>query len=74
MGQLLRAISKNGGVACYVAQTTDVVARAEQIHTTSAVVTAALGRLLTVGLLVESELIAHNTHTSFPLSAKSETL
>lgn len=56
MGQLLRAISKNGGVACYVAQTTDVVARAEQIHTTSAVVTAALGRLLTAASIMGSAL------------------
>ena len=56
MGQLLRAISKNGGVACYVAQTTDVVARAEQIHTTSAVVTAALGRLLTAASIMGSTL------------------
>ncbi|HIY07906.1 MAG TPA: Hsp33 family molecular chaperone HslO [Firmicutes bacterium] len=56
MGQLLRAISKNGGVACYVAQTTDVVAQAEQIHTTSAVVTAALGRLLTAASIMGSTL------------------
>jgi len=32
--------------------TTDIVARAEQIHSTSAVVTAALGRLLTAGSMM----------------------
>ena len=56
MGKLLRAISANGGVVCYAAETTDIVARAEQIHKTSAVVTAGLGRLLTAASMMGSAL------------------
>lgn len=47
MGRLVRYISTDGQVAITAVDTTDVVARAEQIHKTSAVVTAALGRLMT---------------------------
>lgn len=52
MGKLIRAISADGGVVCYCADTTDIASKAEQIHTTSAVVTAALGRLLTAASLI----------------------
>ncbi len=47
MGKLIRCITSNGQVMATAVDTTDIVARAEQIHSTSAVVTAALGRLLT---------------------------
>lgn len=47
MGKLVRYISTDGQVSVIAADTTDMVAQAEQIHTTSAVVSAALGRLLT---------------------------
>lgn len=46
MGKITRGISENGGVVVAVINSTDVVSRAEEIHKTSAVVTAALGRLL----------------------------
>ncbi len=52
MGRILRAISENGGVVITAADTTDIAARAEQIHKTSAVVTAALGRLLTAASMM----------------------
>lgn len=47
MGRLVRYISTDGQVAITAVDTTDVVARAEQVHKTSAVATAALGRLMT---------------------------
>lgn len=56
MSKLIRAISENGGVIIYAAETTDVAAAAEQIHKTSAVTTAALGRLLTAGCLMAATL------------------
>ncbi len=49
---LVRAISSDGAAMVLVADTTDVVARAEWIHRSSAVTTAALGRLLTAGGLM----------------------
>ena len=56
MGKHISALSKNGEVVAYVADTTDIVYRAEQIHKTSATVTAALGRLLTAASLMSSQL------------------
>lgn len=47
MGKLIRMIAEDGTFTVIAADTTDMVARAEQIHKTSAVTTAALGRLLT---------------------------
>lgn len=54
MGKLVRAISSNGEVFCCAADTTDLAAEAERIHHTSAVVTAALGRLLTAASMMGS--------------------
>lgn len=47
MGKIVRYITEDGSAFVIAADTTDVVARAEQIHKTSAVTTAALGRLMT---------------------------
>ncbi len=47
MGKLIRCITSDGLVMATALDSTDIVARAEQLHGTSAVVTAALGRLLT---------------------------
>ena len=52
MGKLIRCITSCGQVMATAVDTTDIVARAEEIHTTSAVVTAALGRLLTAGAMM----------------------
>lgn len=52
MGKLIRCITSCGGVMATAVDTTDIVNRAEQIHKTSAVVTAALGRLLTAGSMM----------------------
>lgn len=52
MGKLIRCITSDGEVMATAVDTTDIVNRAEQIHKTSAVVTAALGRLLTAGSMM----------------------
>lgn len=58
MGQLVRTISENGGIIALAVDSTDIVSRMESIHKTSAVVTAALGRLLTAASLMGSMLKA----------------
>ena len=52
MGKLIRCITSDGEVMATAVDTTDIVAKAEQIHTTSAVITAALGRLLTAASMM----------------------
>ncbi len=49
---ILRGISATGGIRIFVAETTEVVRRAQQIHKTYPVATAALGRLLTAGAMM----------------------
>ena len=44
---LIRGISENGGVVFYGIDSTAIVREMERLHKTSAVTTAALGRLLT---------------------------
>lgn len=56
MGKLVRTISHEGGVICIALDSSDMVARLEQIHKTSAVVTAAEGRLLTAASMMGSQL------------------
>ncbi len=59
MGKLVRTISHEGGVICIAVDSTDAIAKMEQIHKTSAVITAAEGRLLTaasiMGTLLKSK-------------------
>lgn len=52
MGKLIRCITSDGEVMATAVDTTDIVGRAEEIHKTSAVCTAALGRLLTAGSMM----------------------
>lgn len=52
MSRLIRAISENGGVIFYALDSTDIAREAERIHKTSAVTTAALGRLLTAASMM----------------------
>ena len=56
MSRLVRAISMDGCFMVCATDTTDIVSRAEQIHQTSAVVTAALGRLLTAASMMGHQL------------------
>lgn len=52
MGKLIRCITNDGAVMATCVDTTDIVNTAEQYHKTSAVVTAALGRLLTAASMM----------------------
>lgn len=52
MGKLIRAITSDGAVMAIALDSTDIVATAEKYHKTSAVMTAALGRLLTAGSMM----------------------
>ncbi len=56
MAKIIRAISDMGGVVITVIDSTDIVKRMEEIHQPSAVVTAALGRLLTASQLMAANL------------------
>ena len=47
MAKLIRGITSEGAIMVSAIDSTDIVARAEQLHKTSAVNTAALGRMLT---------------------------
>ena len=52
MGKAIRCLTSDATVMALAIDATDVVARAEQIHHTSAVVSAALGRLLTAASMM----------------------
>lgn len=52
MSELVRMISTDGTLTVIAADTTDIVNRMEQIHRTSAVTSAALGRLLTAASMM----------------------
>lgn len=52
MGKIVRYITDDGSAFVIAADTTDVVAKAENIHKTSAVTTAALGRLMTAASMM----------------------
>ena len=56
MSKLVRAISDMGGVVISAIDSTDIVKRMEEIHKPSAVVSAALGRMLTASQLMASTL------------------
>ena len=52
MGSCIRCLTRDGAVMAMAVDATDIVAEAERIHRTSAVVTAALGRTLTAASLM----------------------
>lgn len=52
MGKLVRMISNDGTLTVMAVDTTDIINRMESIHHTSAVTSAALGRLLTAASLM----------------------
>lgn len=54
MGKFVRVITKDGAVLASGINSTDIVNEIEKIHSTSAVVTAALGRLATGAVLISS--------------------
>ncbi len=56
MGKLIRCITSDGLVVASAIDSTDICAKAEEYHKTSAVATAALGRLLTAASLMGNAL------------------
>ena len=52
MANMLRGISDNGGIVFYGVDSTNIVREMERIHQTSAVTSAALGRLLTAASMI----------------------
>lgn len=65
MGNAIRCLTTDATVMAIAMDATDIVARAEDIHKTSAVVTAALGRLLTAASLMG--IMLKNTEDSVTL-------
>ena len=60
MGKIIRCLTTDATVMAMVIDSTDIVARAEQIHQPSAVVTAAMGRLLTAASMMGVMLKGHD--------------
>lgn len=60
MNRSVRYISSDGALVMLAADTTEMVERAQQIHQTSAVTSAALGRLLTASSLMGTMLKGEN--------------
>ena len=52
MGKIIRCLTQDATVMAMVIDSTDMIAEAERIHKPSAVVTAALGRLLTASSMM----------------------
>ena len=72
MGRIVRSISKDASVVCSAIDATDIVNEIEEIHKSSAVVTAALGRLamgaslMGFGLKVKDDTITLRINGSGP--------
>ena len=69
MGKITRCITSDGNIVMTAADTTDIVASAEQIHKTSAVNTAALGRLMTACSLAGQALKGEKDTVSFQIKS-----
>ena len=69
MAKLVRAISDMGGVVIAALDSTDIVNEMERIHKTSAVVSAALGRLLTASQLMGAMLKSRDDSVTLRIKA-----
>jgi molecular chaperone Hsp33 len=56
MGSLIRAITTDGSIVAYCIDSTDIANAACEVHKSSAVVSAALGRLLSAASMMGSML------------------
>lgn len=65
---MLRGISENGGIVFYGVDSTEIVREMERLHKTSAVTTAALGRLLTAASMMG--IMLKNTQDSITLQIR----
>ena len=70
MGKLVTMIAADGSCLCHCLDSTDMVAKAEQIHQTSAVVTAALGRLMTATSIMGSVLKGEDSSVTVRIGGK----
>lgn len=70
MGKLVRCISVDGTLTVMAADTTDIVNKAADIHQTSAVTSAALGRLLTAASLMGSALKGKDHSVTIKINGK----
>ncbi len=68
MGKLIRCITSDGAVMATAVDTTDIVNKAEQIHKTSAVCSAALGRLLTAASMMGNMLKSNDDSITLRLA------
>lgn len=73
MANLTRAISEDGSVMVAVINSTDIVAEIEKIHKTSAVVTAALGRLTTAASIMGYSLKGEKDTLTLRMNGKGAT-
>ncbi len=69
MGRLIRCITTDGCVTAMAVDTTDIVNEAARLHETSAVISAALGRLLTAASMMGSSLKSDVGSITLRLSA-----
>lgn len=73
MGKLIRCITSDGQVMATAVDTTDIVSYAEKVHKTSAVVTAALGRLLTAASMMGNMLKSKDNSITLKVSGGGPT-
>ena len=73
MSKLIRCITSDGAVMATAINSTEIVAKAEQLHKTSAVVTAALGRLLTAASMMGDMLKGKNDTVTVKIDGKGPT-
>lgn len=66
---IIRGMAANNQVRFFAGTTRDIVETARSIHNTSPVATAALGRLLTAGALMERSARTNLTYSHFRSSA-----
>lgn len=69
MGELVRAIGMGGKAICYTLDATDMAAQAENLHHTSAVVTAALGRLMAAASMMGAMLKGNGQSITLRITA-----
>ncbi len=69
MGKLIRCITSDGAVMISAVDTTDIVEEARNIHVTTPVATAALGRLLTAGTIMGNMLKGEDNSLTLRIAA-----
>lgn len=70
---MVRALSADGSVIACAINTTGIVSQIEQIHTTSAVVTAALGRLATAASMIGAMLKGYDDTVTLRINGNGPT-